>query len=221
MSDNILTSTELGKLLSCSAKDVNALLSGLGLICRSDEGWQLLPLGREVGGIQKRHSMNGNMYVVWNKVILNHPAILEKTAGCLPNNDSEPASTSVIEKTNQNSNFREKFKANLRAIDGHHVRSRAELLIDNFLYMAEIVHAYERKLPIEEDVYCDFYLPTGKVYVEFWGLEKDAKYTERKNVKIELYRKHELNLIEVNDKDIENLDDVLPSRLLQFGIRVS
>lgn len=46
--------------------------------------------------------------------------------------------------------------------------------------MSEIVHAYERKLPIEEEVYCDFYLPNGKVYIEFWGLESDERYIQRK-----------------------------------------
>jgi hypothetical protein len=48
------------------------------------------------------------------------------------------------------------------------VRSRAEVLIDNWLYMQGIVHAYERRLPIEEECYCDFYLPKG-VYIEFWA----------------------------------------------------
>ena len=43
--------------------------------------------------------------------------------------------------------FREKFEAKHRATDGHFVRSKAEMLIDNWLYMAEIVHAYERKFP--------------------------------------------------------------------------
>lgn len=62
------------------------------------------------------------------------------------------------------------------------------MLIDNWLYMAGIVHAYERKLPIEEDLYCDFYLPTGKVYIEFWGLEDDPKYAHRKKIKQDLYK---------------------------------
>jgi len=34
-------------------------------------------------------------------------------------------------------------------------------------------------VPIKEDVYCDFYIPKGKVYVEFWGLEDDEAYLER------------------------------------------
>ncbi len=93
------------------------------------------------------------------------------------------------------------------------------MLIDNWLYMSEIVHAYERKLPIEEDVYCDFYLPVGKVYIEYWGLEDDEKYLERKNEKLEIYKKYGFNLIELEDLDIQNLDDILPKKLLKFGIQ--
>jgi len=85
--------------------------------------------------------------------------------------------------------------------------------------MAEIIHAYERKLPIEEDVYCDFYIPTGKVYIEYWGYENDSKYLKRKKDKIEIYQKYGFNLIELNDKDVLNLDDILPRLLLKFGIQ--
>ncbi|NCU39971.1 hypothetical protein EOL99_03715 [Candidatus Falkowbacteria bacterium] len=92
------------------------------------------------------------------------------------------------------------------------------MLIDNWLYMAEIVHAYERKLPIEEDVYSDFYIPTGKVYLEYWGFEEDEKYLNRKKQKIEIYKKYGFNLIEICDKEVQNLDDHLPRLLLKFGI---
>jgi len=115
--------------------------------------------------------------------------------------------------------FREKFKVEHRATDGHFVRSKAEMLIDNWLYMAEIIHAYERKLPIEEDVYCDFYIPTGKVYIEYWGYENDSKYLNRKKDKIDIYQKYGFNLIELNDQDVLNLDDILPRLLLKFGIQ--
>jgi very-short-patch-repair endonuclease len=95
------------------------------------------------------------------------------------------------------------------------------MLIDNWLYMAEIVHAYERKLPIEDDVYCDFYIPSGKVYIEYWGYENDAKYLERKARKQAIYAKYGFKLIELVDKDVENLDDVLPRMLLKFGVETS
>ena len=85
--------------------------------------------------------------------------------------------------------------------------------------MAEIIHAYERKLPIEEDVYCDFYIPTGKVYIEYWGYENDSKCLHRKNEKIGIYKKYGFNLIELNDEDVQNLDDKLPRLLLKYGIQ--
>lgn len=85
--------------------------------------------------------------------------------------------------------------------------------------MAEIVHAYERKLPIEEDVYSDFYIPTGKVYIEYWGYENEAKYLARKKVKQELYKKYDFNLIELEDKEVQNLDDILPKMLLKHGVQ--
>jgi hypothetical protein len=87
--------------------------------------------------------------------------------------------------------------------------------------MAELVHAYERRLPIEEEVYCDFYVPAGKVYIEYWGYEDNPEYAARKKVKQGLYQKYELNLIELSDKHIMNLDDYLPKMLLNFGVVVS
>jgi len=115
--------------------------------------------------------------------------------------------------------FREKFPAKLRATDGHLVRSKAELLIDNWLYMSEVTHAYERKLPIEEDVYSDFYLPTGKVYIEYWGLDDDSKYSFRQREKLKIYKKHGLQVIELTEKEVQNLDDTLPRLLLKHGIK--
>jgi hypothetical protein len=85
--------------------------------------------------------------------------------------------------------------------------------------MQGLVHAYERRLPIEEECYCDFYLPGGKgVYIEFWGLQSDPQYRARQTTKRALYAKHNLRLIELADPEIERLDDVLPRVLLRFGI---
>lgn len=115
--------------------------------------------------------------------------------------------------------IRDKEDSKFKATDGHLVHSKAERLIDNWLYMAEIVHAYGRKLPIEENVCCDFYLPTGKVYIEYWGVDNDLKYLARKQKKLAVYEKYGLRLIELNDKEVQNLDDVLPRLLLKFGVQ--
>jgi len=115
----------------------------------------------------------------------------------------------------EDNNFRSKFPANYRTEDGHMVRSKTEQIIDNWLYRREIVHAYERRVPIEEELYCDFFIPIGKVWIEYWGLE-EKKYLKRKELKKELYKKYDKNLIDLTDKDIENLDDILPLKLRPY-----
>lgn len=87
--------------------------------------------------------------------------------------------------------------------------------------MASLVHAYERKLPVEEEVYCDFYIPSGKVYIEYWGDQKSPEYLSRKRKKQLIYQKYEFNLIELSELHIKNLDDHLPQMLRDFGIFIS
>ena len=76
-------------------------------------------------------------------------------------------------------------------------------------------------MPIKEDVYCDFYIPKGKVYVEFWGLEDDEAYIKRKEQKIELYKKYNLNLIEIDNNTINKIDDYLPKEILKFCVSLN
>lgn len=108
-----------------------------------------------------------------------------------------------------------------RALDGHYVRSRAEWMIDAWLYHHHIVHTYERKLPIAEVAYPDFYLPQGNVYIEFWGKEEDAAYARRMNRKREIYQRNNVKLISLTDADLYNLDDRMPQLLLKYGISVA
>jgi hypothetical protein len=120
------------------------------------------------------------------------------------------------ENENEEKSFRDKFPASYRTEDGHQVRSRAELTIDNWLYHKGIVHSYERKVPIDEEIYCDFFIPLGqKVWIEFWGSD-EVKYLKRKELKKKFYNQHKKNLIELEDKDIEKLDDIMPIKLRPF-----
>lgn len=212
---NRLSATALGTHFKIPARRANMILSELGWIKKHLKGWQITELGIRIGGDQRENVKTGIPYVMWPEGILDNEN-LKKTIGevtgvgivIVP--DEEPS-------TSNTSSFRSSVPKQ-RTADGHYVRSRAEMLIDNWLYMAEIVHAYERRLPVEEEVYCDFYLPVGKVYIEFWGMESNPKYMDRKKAKKEIYQKYGLNLVELNDDDIINLDDVLPKLLLKHGI---
>jgi hypothetical protein len=169
--------------------------------------------------MQAEDQTSGIPFARWPETIIQSKTLNETVSNFKGESKEEKAAEEQQGGNGDSIGFREKFAAKHRTTDGHFVRSKAEMLIDNWLYMAEIVHAYERKLPIEEDVYSDFYIPTGKVYIEYWGYENDQKYLARKKQKIELYKKYGFNLIELEDKEVQNLDDTLPRMLLKYGVQ--
>lgn len=119
--------------------------------------------------------------------------------------------------TKEESDFRKKFPANFLCSDGHWVRSKAELLIDNWLYTRRppIAHAYERRLPVPEEAYADFYVPLGDCYIEYWGLDT-PDYTNRQKRKLEIFQRYNFRIISLGERDIEKLDDILPGKLLKL-----
>ncbi len=211
-----LSATAIGEKMNLNNRRTNLVFSELGWITKDRKGWILTPQGKALGAVNKSHHQTGVPYVLWTESILNNKA-LQSTIKSLIGETDEPA----LKTEKESGGFREKFTPTHRATDGHWVRSRAEMLIDNWLYMSGIAHAYERQLPVEEDLFCDFYIPEGKVYIEFWGMEKDPKYAARKKEKLEIYQKYGFNLIELNDEHIKNLDDHLPKVLLRHNIVVS
>lgn len=105
--------------------------------------------------------------------------------------------------------------------DGHLVRSYSEIIIDNWLYNHQIVHAYEHRVQIGlKFLHCDFFLPTKKVFIEFWGLVGDPKYDAQRKKKKEMYSQAGVNLMELFPIDIPVLSDILPAKLSGFGISV-
>ncbi|RTZ68675.1 MAG: glycerol kinase, partial [Tenericutes bacterium] len=174
-SDNqkYITATKLGKAFDLSAQKINFILSEIGWAKKGDfkKGWVATNQGLKVGAHQSEDPKSGIPFIRWPESLLKNMTLIstiEDLKGTTKQKEAYATSEAV--------EFRDKFPAKHRATDGHFTRSKSEMLIDNWLYMFEIVHAYERKLPIEEEVYSDFYIPTGKVYIEYWGYENDSKY---------------------------------------------
>lgn len=211
-SSTSLSATAIGERLDISNRRINLILSELGWTSRDRKGWVATAQGLALGAEQKEHSRTGIPYVTWPQTILSNKALKATVKSLLQGEQADGSDATA---------FREKYQANFRATDGHFVRSKAEMLIDNWLYMSGIVHAYERQLPVEEELYCDFYIPEGKVYIEYWGLESDPKYAMRKEIKLGVYRKYNFNLIELSEEHVNNLDEHLPRLLLKYNIIVS
>lgn len=212
---NTLNASKIGEHFDISSRKLNLYLSELGWIEKDKGGWKSTYSGIKNGAIQVE-ATNGKPYVVWHKDILANKHLVREIKGV----NGEGEYSKEKEPIEEYDDFRKKFPAELRTPDGHYVRSRAEVMIDDFLYKNGIVHAYERKLNIEEEMYCDFYIPNQKLYIEYWGLEENEQYAERKKKKLELYEKYKFNLIELDNSDIKNLEEKLAAKLRKHDIIV-
>ena len=222
-SNALLNSTSLGERFNLDAKQINRILFDLKWIEKDGEGWKPSSLGEKLKAKNNFFSKNNVSYVTWHPDICKS-RILQNAINDFSSIEVSPltnthASQIPEETADKPEGFREKFPPTIRASDGHMVRSRAEAMIDAWFYENRIVHAYERLVRVEQQMYCDFYLPEYDLYVEFWGLENDPKYKARKIKKLDTYRNNELRLIEIKDDHINNLDDYLMSQLVKFGYK--
>ena len=219
----MLKVSKIAELLELKPAEVNNILTEIGYQKRTGKGYMLL---KDRLGEQKlykdKETGSKSFYVIWKDVILNNKVFLKAVGEYKGTCASVPVITKEEAPKAEKKEFkfdRETFKAEFRTMDGHYVRSKAEVIIDNWLYMNGFVHAYERRVPIVEELYCDFYLPQQQIYIEFWGLE-DTKYIERKKKKIALYEHYGLKLIGLTEEDVKNIDDTLPIKLLKHGVSV-
>ncbi|MEP0356765.1 glycerol kinase [Paraglaciecola sp.] len=202
----IITSTKLAGYLGITANKLNHIFSELGWLKKSLKGWVATEHGLHQGARQNEDSRTGIPFVKWPETLTDSSVLLgsiNALSECQAN----------IRDNNQETS------KNYCSVDGHWVKSKTDMLIDNWLYMADITHAYNRKLPIEEEIWCAFYIPIENVYIEHWESKLDVKLQAKKNKKLAIYKKNKFKLIELTDKDIQNLDEVLPRQLLKFGIQ--
>ncbi|MFO8017054.1 MAG: hypothetical protein R6U96_00320 [Promethearchaeia archaeon] len=84
-----------------------------------------------------------------------------------------------------------------KCLDGHVVRSKGELIIDNHLHRLGLEHEYEQTIRVRgRKIKYDWYLPNHDIYIEYWGYYgKD--YMKRKEEKIDLYEKGGHTLISI------------------------
>ena len=198
------------------ARQINRALAELGLQHHSLMGWELTSLGRTLGGQQEEESDNsGAFYVSWPHEIIDHPVIHRELTR--QSDQSLPPAEDGAERDLFDAG--RPADAELSGVDGHVVQTLLELRVCDWLYMAQLVHAYRRPLPTEELAIADFYLPQGSVYIDCWDEDVPAAELKAKLRKRDLYKEFGLRHIEVNATDADQLDQVLGRGLLGFGIR--
>ncbi len=193
-----LSATQLGQKFGQPARFVNHLLAELGWIKKAVKGWTLSEQGKALGGQQKESDKTGIPFVTWPETLLDHPAFKEDLDAL---------------KTRSNGSEHD-------AIDGHVLDSEAKRLVDNWLYLAGITHAVNRRLPVSELERADFYLPAANVFLEVWGAASDADAIAHKLARSDIYKRNHLALVEIEQNELPEIDEILPRRLLKHGIAV-
>lgn len=197
------------------ARQINRALAELGLQRHSILGWELTERGKALGGLQEESDNSGAFYVTWPHEIIDNPVIhreltrqSDQSQYLVSSTDSEP---DLFSNTSAS--------PPCLGVDGHTLGSALEVKVCNWLYLAQLAHAYQRALPTEELVQADFYVPEGNVYIDCWDADIPAQALSGKLHKRELYRTLKLRHIEINAADADRLDEVLGRGLLAFGIR--
>lgn len=196
-------------------RQINRALAELGLQVHTVLGWELTDYGRRLGGKQEESNSSGAFYVTWPHEVVDHPVIhrelSQQSDSCGPNEVSAPADDLFAAESTP------EF---CRGLDGHQLDSPLKREVCNWLYLAQLAHAADRALPVEEDLRADFYLPVARVYIECWEAEEPRETLSLKLRKQDVLRDMEMRYIEVKARDIDRLDEVLGKALLGFDVRV-
>jgi len=103
-----------------------------------------------------------------------------------------------------------------KCLDGHIVKSKGELIIDNYLFFLGLNHIYEKRVEVNgQTIICDWHLPEAQIYIEYWGYFGKA-YIKRKKEKIKLYKKGKLKLISIENGMFKDIYTVLNDKLKKF-----
>jgi hypothetical protein len=89
--------------------------------------------------------------------------------------------------------------------DGDIVKSKSEMVIDNFFFRNNIRHIYEKKIL---GMLCDWYLIDYDIYVEFIGLQNE-EYILKNNKKIKKYNRNGLKVIQIYNYNLRDLNSIL------------
>lgn len=163
---------------------------------------------QSLGATQKSTAISV-FYAVWLLSLKSATDGIKTTATC--NSPAKDHSAAAFEQSDELVDFRLKWPAQYRCEDGHYVRSKNEMLVDNWLFSHGICHAYEKAVFSSSDStnYCsDFFIPSRQLFIEIWGLGTQ-EYLQRKERKIHFYQSNGYQLLSIEDKDVRNLDDIL------------
>ncbi len=214
---NFITASVVGEHFQRSGRYVNRVLRELGWLRYAKEGWLLTEMGSLHGGVQQKTDAD-RAYASWPKAVVSEP-LLQATFNKLNilqhrQADHEPDLFETEETTELEG------RTAFTSLDGHILESPAATEVCQWLYIMGFTHAHRRALAGHEEFVCDFYLPLHGVYIDIWCEAETAHSLAERLAKKEWCQQHHLHLLELDQKDVAELDNVMSARFKEFGISV-
>lgn len=211
LEDNkMLSGAALGQPYGLSGRAVNRALAEMGWQRRESHGWMLSARGKQHGGVQMENRQSDMLYVLWPENVSEQPVLCKRL--------QEVASAAAEFGSGDDLFARD---TGLISIDGHSHECREHLQICQWLYLAGVLHATRRSLPVEEPLQADFFLPREQVYIDYWAADAKPGELKAQMRRAEIYKSLGLNSFELHPEDIAQLDDIMPRQLHKFGVRFS
>lgn len=113
------------------------------------------------------------------------------------------------------------FDTRLETKSGVKVRSKAERVTANYLYLHKIRFQYEPLILLGERQFRpDFYLPDHDLFLEICGFTHMPYYNDRSHSKEKIYEMHNLNAVFVHYTGRGSLRAILRDKLSEAGIEL-
>lgn len=203
-------SLQLARRHGIGVREVMRLLGELGLISRSFNGWALTAAGEKEGGVQVEH--DGVVDIQWPTAALESEAVQRQL--------SAGRSLYVAEEDEHSQGDLLAQADGWCGLDGHRCDTRGEWAICNWLYLAGVVHACRRALPVGAPGTADFYLPRTHLFIEFVGDEREPGSLSALLTRLEIYREQQLAHVEVRAEHLPHLDEYLTRELTRLGVEL-
>lgn len=213
--DMVVSASSIGRACHVSGRYINHVLHELGWISPGVKGWRVTGAGKSLGGVEIEHEETSIPYVKWPPELIGNErlrAALVHSYGAVGSEQDKPERGDDL--------FARQQLVGCAGIDGHQFQQLELAAMCNWLYFAGLTHACGRRIPGDKELYADFYLPGGNVYVEYWGEQGDSASLGEKLEKKALLEQQGLELIEISAPDIEHLDEILPRELFRHGVTV-
>lgn len=212
-----------------SAAQINRTLREIGLQRHTPNGLEVTALGQRFGGRQEFDEEHALAVISWPHELVDDPVIhreLNRLAGSgrvvTPPDADEGAAVTDTEGTadlfaasgDGSAATADRGQPPERCgLDGHRLASLLQLRVCDWLYEAQLAHAHRRRLPVEEELVADFYVPAAGLYIECWEAEIATPELTRRLRTREVCRELGLAYLEVAAADMDRIETLLAGRL--------